>query len=310
MLNLSQESLKNVEPWVEAGIDLPGFSYNDMIARTGENPTWVHFGAGNIFRGFVAALQQTLLNKGKADTGIIAVEAYDLEIIDRIYVPYDNLSLLVVMNPDGTLVKKVIGSVGEALEGDMSRPGDWKRLREIFTKPSLQTASFTITEKGYSLKKMSGAYLEDIRQDMLTGPEQPRHIMAKIASLAYARYLNGAFPLAFVSMDNCSHNGEKLHDSVETIAQKWVENGLADSEFVAYINDPNKVALERIKKSVTIPVVGIGGIKEMNVSQVMSAGIDGVAVVSAILGAEDCYAAARRLRELLMNSEFRIKQRI
>nr|WP_261486071.1 thiamine phosphate synthase [Acididesulfobacillus acetoxydans] len=65
-----------------------------------------------------------------------------------------------------------------------------------------------------------------------------------------------------------------------------------------------------MKKSVTIPVVGIGGIKEMNVSQVMSAGIDGVAVVSAILGAEDCYAAARRLRELLMNSEFRIKQRI
>jgi fructuronate reductase len=43
-------------------------------------------------------------------------------------------------------------------------------------------------------------------------------------------------------MDNCSHNGEKLCNSVNTIVNKWIENGLAEKEFSSYINDGGKVA--------------------------------------------------------------------
>ncbi len=60
--------------------------------RTGphlEAPVWLHFGAGNIFRGFLAAAQQTLLNTGRADTGILAAESFDFQIIDQVYSPYD-----------------------------------------------------------------------------------------------------------------------------------------------------------------------------------------------------------------------------
>lgn len=57
--------------------------------------------------------------------------------------------------------------------------------------------------------------------------------------------------------------------------------------------------LELIKKSVTIPVVAIGGINETNLQQVMATGIDGVSVVSAILSKEDILKAAKQLRELL-----------
>ncbi|WP_328812328.1 mannitol dehydrogenase family protein [Paradesulfitobacterium ferrireducens] len=241
MLNLSRESLKDAKAWAEVNIELPGFEYDRMAARTRENPTWVHFGAGNIFRGFIAALQQTLLNLGQADTGIIAVEAYDIEIIDRMYTPYDNLNLLVIMNPDGTLKKRVVGSIAEALIGDSARTQDWKRLTRIFAKPSLQMASFTITEKGYSLKKLSGEYLDDVLCDMRQGPAEPRHLMSKIASLAYTRYQSGRLPIAFVSMDNCSHNGEKLHDAVQAIVEQWVANGLVERDFLAYLNDPAQV---------------------------------------------------------------------
>lgn len=241
MLKLNRENIKNRQPWEQAGIELPQFDMDKMIADTRENPTWVHFGAGNIFRGFPAALQQRLLNSGKAHTGIVAVESFDFEIVDRIYKPCDNLSLLVIMNPDGTLDKKVVASVSESLVGDNSRQADWQRLQEIFTMPCLQMASFTITEKGYNLKKISGEYFDDVLLDLREGPKNPRHIMSKVAALAYTRYQNGKLPMAFVSMDNCSHNGERLHNSVATIAKQWVENGLVEKEFLAYIDDHNKV---------------------------------------------------------------------
>jgi thiamine-phosphate pyrophosphorylase len=57
--------------------------------------------------------------------------------------------------------------------------------------------------------------------------------------------------------------------------------------------------LEQIKKSVTIPVVAIGGINETNLKQVLTAGIDGVSVVSAILAKPDILEAAKQLRKLI-----------
>lgn len=232
---LSKESIKNSELWEKAGIEVPKFDHDTMSASTKENPTWVHFGAGNIFRGFIAMLEQELLNTGKAESGIVAVEGYDYEIIDKIYSPYDNLSLLVVMKPDGSLEKKVVGSIGESLAGDYSREKDWNRLKEIFSNPSLQIASFTITEKGYSVKNLS-------KEDTTDGLEHPVSIIAKVASLAYVRYQNGQLPIAFVSMDNCSKNGEKLHNAMETMIKKWIENGLVDKGFLEYINDAKKVS--------------------------------------------------------------------
>lgn len=53
--------------------------------------------------------------------------------------------------------------------------------------------------------------------------------------------------------------------------------------------------LKNIKENINIPVVGIGGINENNIKSVRDTGIDGVAVVSAILGKENVKEAARRL---------------
>lgn len=242
MLRLSKENIKNVSGWEQAGIELPHFNYDAMVAKTHENPTWVHFGAGNIFRGFIAVLQQKLLNLNKADTGIVAVETYDSEIIDRVYAPYDNMSLLAIMNPDGSLENKVVASISEALIGDASKKSDWNRLKEIFQKPSLQMASFTITEKGYSLTNFAGEFFPEVSEDIKNGPEQPKNVIAKVTSLAYIRYKSGELPISFVSMDNCSKNGEKLSKAVITIAEKWMQNGFVEEGFLKYIKNLNKVA--------------------------------------------------------------------
>ena len=57
--------------------------------------------------------------------------------------------------------------------------------------------------------------------------------------------------------------------------------------------------LRQIKQAVDLPLVAIGGINEANVKQVMEAGAAAVAVISAVTGAEDIEAAARRLAGLI-----------
>ena len=56
--------------------------------------------------------------------------------------------------------------------------------------------------------------------------------------------------------------------------------------------------IKLIKKTLEIPVVGIGGINETNIEDVKLTGIDGAAVASAILAAESVRGAANRLSYL------------
>jgi thiamine-phosphate pyrophosphorylase len=51
-----------------------------------------------------------------------------------------------------------------------------------------------------------------------------------------------------------------------------------------------------VTEAVSIPVVGIGGVTAATAADVVAAGADGVAVVSAIVAADDPAAAARELR--------------
>jgi thiamine-phosphate pyrophosphorylase len=57
--------------------------------------------------------------------------------------------------------------------------------------------------------------------------------------------------------------------------------------------------LRAIRQHVSIPIVAIGGINQANAADVMRAGADGIAVVSAVVAADDVTAAARQLRALV-----------
>lgn len=60
-----------------------------------------------------------------------------------------------------------------------------------------------------------------------------------------------------------------------------------------------KETLQEIKAAAALPVVGIGGIHAGNISQIYGSGIDGVAVVSAVMGSADPKAAAEALKEMV-----------
>ncbi|MBR4068519.1 MAG: mannitol dehydrogenase family protein [Clostridia bacterium] len=241
-MKLNHESLKNAAQWQQLGVKVPAFDRDAMLAATEESPVWVHFGAGNIFRGFIAVLQQRLLEMGLEKSGIIAAETFDFDIIDKIYAPYDSLTMNVTLRADGSTDKEIVASLAKGLKAGTAFAEDWNALQAAFEKPSLQMASFTITEKGYALRDMKGNLLQIVKDDMAAGPDAPHHAMACVASLMYARYLAGAAPIALVSMDNCSHNGEKLRRAVLDVAQAWQDAKLVPAGFVEYLSDEEKVS--------------------------------------------------------------------
>lgn len=240
-MKLSLQGISDRAQWEEKGYQLPQFDMDQMIAATKENPFWIHFGAGNLFRAFHANVVQNMLNKGDLDRGLIVAEGFDYEIVEKMYAPHDNLGIVATLKADGTIEKTVVGSVAESLPLDSNNEAAYARLKEIFTKESLQMATFTITEKGYSLVNGKGEQLADVTADFAAGPEQPASYMGKVTSLLYARYKAGELPIAMVSTDNCSHNGDKLYAAVSAFAKAWVENGKAEAGFAAYI-DSTKVS--------------------------------------------------------------------
>ena len=219
----------NAAEWEQKGYELPKFDIKAVREKTAKEPTWVHFGGGNIFRAFPAAMLNDALNTGKYDRGVIVAETFDFEVIDKAYAPYDNLSLLVSLKGDGTVEKKVIASVTEALKAD-PQFADWQRLVDVFKAPSLQMISFTITEKGYGYNDA------DLARGM-----KPLFAMGKVAALLYERFQTGQLPVTVQSMDNCSHNGDKVKAGVMAYAERWVQDGLVPQAFLEYLKDETKV---------------------------------------------------------------------
>lgn len=241
-MKLNEEGLKNKRLWLDKHYKLPEYDREKVIKKTKESPEWIHFGAGNIFRAFQANVVQNLLNKNILDKGLIVVEGYDYEIISKMYKSHDNYSILMTLKSDGTLEKTIIGSVTEALELDTENKEDFKRLKEIFSDASLKMVSFTITEKGYLLVDAKNMLLPLVQEDMVNGPASPKSYIGKVTALLYERFKSGQLPIAMVSMDNCSHNGDKLYQAVSAFAIAWTESKVVEKEFVKYVNDKNKVS--------------------------------------------------------------------
>ncbi|SNS16870.1 Mannitol dehydrogenase Rossmann domain-containing protein [Anaerovirgula multivorans] len=179
-MKLNLKNLNDGKVWQNSEFKLPKFNIEQVKANTKANPIWIHFGAGNIFRAFIANVQQNILNEGKNDKGIIVAEGFDYEIIEKINKLHDNLSVLVTLKSDGNIEKTVVASIVESLIVDAQNEENWYRLKEVFVNPSLQMASFTITEKGYSLNDAKGEYFPAVVEDFNNAPQSPDPLLREV----------------------------------------------------------------------------------------------------------------------------------
>ena len=101
-MKLTMDGIKNREAWEKAGIQLPGYDVKEVSEKAKKEPRWVHFGIGNIFRVFIGGIADGLLEEGALDRGLTCVETFDYDVVDKIYTPYDNLGLSVILHGDGS----------------------------------------------------------------------------------------------------------------------------------------------------------------------------------------------------------------
>ena len=101
-------------------------------------------------------------------------------------------------------------------------------------------------------------------------------------------------------------SAESLQDAVE--AEKGGADYLGVSPIYA---TPTKTdtapplglaGLRKIRRAVGVPLVGIGGLNRDNAGEVINNGADGVAVVSAIVSADDPQTAAEELKQIILKA--------
>ena len=122
-MKLTLEGIKNTTVFQKAGILLPGYDVAAVSKKAKQAPRWAHFGIGNIFRIFIGGIADGLLEAGVLDRGLTCIETFDYDVVDKIYTPYDNLGLSVILHADGTRTYKVLGSMAEAVKAQVLRSG-------------------------------------------------------------------------------------------------------------------------------------------------------------------------------------------
>ena len=226
--------------WNDKGYILPKFSREEMVLNTKNEPVWLHFGPGNIFHAFHAEIVQNALNNGDMKSGLICGEFYN-EKLASIIKDVDGLCIHAEIKSDGKIEKRIVASIADTYF--VNTDDGLNKLKEVFTKPSLQIVSFTVTEKGYVFKED-----EEYNPDLY---------MARVTACLKERYTTCKTPIALLSTDNCAHNGDRLKATIKHYAELIVKNNLVDNGFINYIDEKVSFPWSMIDKITPGPDKGI-----------------------------------------------------
>lgn len=118
------------------------------------------------------------------------------------------------------------------------------------------------------------------------------HLTTTSLPTAVARQLLGPERLIGVS----THNVAEARAAAEGGADFLVFGPIFYTPSKAPYGEPVGLeALRAVRAAVTLPILAIGGVKKANLDQALAAGADGIAVISAVIAADDPAAAAQEL---------------
>lgn len=204
-------------------------------------------------------------------------------------------SLYLVTDRDLSLGRSHHEVVAAAVEGGVS----CVQLRE----KKLDTRDFV--EEARRLKRLLEDYgvpliINDRIDVALAAGADGVHLGQKDMLVADARRLLGENAIIGVS-------AESVEDAVR--AEKEGADYIAISPVYATATKPDTAAplgpsgIGAIRKVVRLPLIGIGGIDDANIADVVAAGADGIAVISAIVAAPSPKEAALLLRRRMERTQ-------
>jgi fructuronate reductase len=119
--------------------------------------------------------------------------------------------------------------------------------------------TLAVTEKAYDLWAMDGSLRPEIDDDLNGGFSAPRHLMVRLTTFLLERSRNGGPPLAVVSTDNFSHNGDRLKKAVLTVAEEWVKRDIVEEHFLWWLSESGQVSfpLSMIDKITPFPAESV-----------------------------------------------------
>jgi thiamine-phosphate pyrophosphorylase len=100
-----------------------------------------------------------------------------------------------------------------------------------------------------------------------------------------------------VSVGSAQEAVQAEHDGADYIAASPVFSTAQKTDAEAFCG---LEGLRRIRGVATVPLIAIGGIGINNVQEVMNAGADGIAVISAVVAQPDIARAARQLKQRIL----------
>jgi len=200
-----------------------------------------------------------------------------------------NYMLYLVSDKDILKNKDLIESLEEAILGGVTilqiREKDDSTLD--FYKEAIKVKQLT--------KKYNIPYIVNDRLDIALAVDADGvHLGQGDMPLNIARNLLGPDKIIGVSVHNIEEALEAQACGADYIGVGAIFNTSTKKDAI----NVTIASLEEIKKSVSIPVIAIGGINYLNAKQVIQTGIDGIAVVSAILGEKNIRNASEKLISL------------
>ncbi|TFD26013.1 mannitol dehydrogenase family protein [Cryobacterium lyxosi] len=235
---LTTESL----PTLAATVRVPSYD------RTGLTAGIMHFGVGGFHRAHQALMIDDLLSQGLArDWAIcgVGVLAGDARMRD-VLAAQNGLYTLVEKHADGHLEGRVIGSIIDF----MFAPDDVDAVIERMASPEVKIVSLTVTEGGYNINPVTGAFdLGDpqVQADLAPGAA-PATVFGITVEALRRRRDRGVPPFTVMSCDNLQNNGEVAHRTFVAFATArdaelatWID---------AHVSFPNSM-VDRITPSTT-----------------------------------------------------------
>ena len=202
----------------------------------------------------------------------------------------DAMTLYAVTDRTWAKEKTLMQQVLEALEGGIT----FLQLRE----KNLCEEEFI--EEAKKMKELAANYkvpfvINDNIKVALEVDADGVHIGQDDMSVEEARKLLGDDKIIGVS----AHNVEEAIRAQEGGADYLGVGAVCATSTKKDANVVQKDEIRRIKESVKIPIVAIGGIKKENIMTLKGTKVDGVAVASAIFGAKDIKEDTKELKEIV-----------